>query len=447
MTLGHNVKPLGQSTLTMLVVASMVGAGVYTTSGFAMYDLRDPWLVLLAWGVGGCIAICGATGYSLLAHRLTENGGEYLYLSRFVHPAAGFMAGWVSFLAGFTGAGAYAAVAFETYAVPIHPDWLPPKIIALALVTVATIAHASSTHHGVRGQNFVVSLKLVLLGTLVLYAFACFPQWKGGQLQVDADASSPVTILAFATSVMWISLSYCGFNAAIYVAGETHQGARSVGRAMIWGTVGVTVLYLLLNAFFVFAPAPEDIAGQEDVAAIAARAVGGKWLETVLRVAVCLGLATSVSSVIMAGPRVYAKMADDGCFPRFFASQNPPPRRAIILQGIAIAIVVQFTTLQSLLSYLGMTLALSAAATVGSLFVPVKGRDTQGSEEVIRAWENLPARILAAVYVVATIAIASLTAWNKPYEGIAAVGTLFIGAAVYFVSLSVPSPLRPSERS
>jgi APA family basic amino acid/polyamine antiporter len=435
-------KPLDRLALTTLVIASMIGAGVYTTSGFAMADLRCPWLVILAWFIGACIAICGAVGYAQLAKRITENGGEYLYLSRFVHPAAGFTAGWVSLLAGFTGAGAFAAVAFETYALPgeFRPDWLPPKALALTLVVLATVAHAFNTRYGARSQNGIVALKLGLLAALIVFAYCMLGHWQGGASIPRTSTMPAVTLLTLATSVMWISLSYSGFNAAIYVAGESRKGASSVGFAMITGTLLVSAIYLLLNAFFVLAPEPSQIAGQVDVAAVAANAVGGVWLERAIRVAICIGLASSVSSVLMSGPRVYSKMANDGYLPRFFVSHRSPPMRSVLMQGAMVVVVVCVSTLQGLLSYLGMTLALTAAATVATLFLPsARSLDaacgTSGRSNLAQAFRLT----LALVYVVATLFVAGLAAWNRPVEAAAALGTMCVGGLAYLASRWLPT--------
>ena len=425
-------KPLSRFSLTALVVASMVGAGVYTTSGFALADLHSPWLVLAAWLTGGLIAICGAVGYGQLAARLTESGGEYLFLSRLVHPAAGFVAGWISMLAGFTGAGAFAAGVFESYALPesLRPTWIPHGSLAVGLVVAATLAHAFNTRRGAASQNVVVALKLGLLVLFILWAFTMRAHWQGVAQSTIVASASAVTPFVFATSVMWISLSYSGFNAAVYVASEARGGARDIAGAMIGGTLIVTVLYLALNTVFVFGPKAETIAGQEDVAAIAAQSIGGTALSMTVRIAVCLGLASSVFSVLMAGPRVYAKMAADGWFPRFLDSRRSPPTRAVLLQGIAIILVVSFVELQTLLSYLGMTLALSAAATVSTVFYvaqPVRGvNDTPGRWMRYAAYPVAP-----AIYVTATVVIAALAAWNRPLEAIVAVATIVIGAAIY----------------
>ena len=117
----------GLLTLVSLVVANMIGAGVFTTSGFALADLGTPDRVMVAWLTGGVLAVCGALSYGALVRRITDSGGEYLFLSRVIHPAAGFVAGWVSLLAGFTGAIAFAASALEAYALPAaaRPEWFP----------------------------------------------------------------------------------------------------------------------------------------------------------------------------------------------------------------------------------------------------------------------------------------------------------------------------------
>src|SRR5687767_12100266 len=141
----------------------MIGAGIFTTSGFALGDLGSANRVMAAWVVGGLIALCGAISYAGLVQRMTESGGEYLFLSRTIHPVAGFIAGWVSLLAGFTGALAFAALAFETYAFPVRPEWLPPGAAASAVVALAALLHGFKVQTGAAFQNFIVVLKVVLI--------------------------------------------------------------------------------------------------------------------------------------------------------------------------------------------------------------------------------------------------------------------------------------------
>ncbi|MCM2373824.1 APC family permease [Aporhodopirellula aestuarii] len=419
--------PLGQWSLATLVIASMIGAGVFTTSGFAMGDLGDPRLVMIAWAIGGVIAISGAISYGQLARLLTDNGGEYLFLSRFVHPSIGFVAGWVSVLAGFTGAGALAAIAMESYAISDaeRPEWLPPGTIAISLVLVCTIAHAFHTGRGAIRHNSLVAVKLLLIGWFVAWSLLAWPQWHVASTPLPPmPAPVPLTL---ATSVMWISLSYCGFNAAIYVGREAKQGWSDIAGAMVKATIGVTILYLVLNAIMVFGPAPDEIAGQQNVAAIAAKSIGGTGLASLVRFAICLGLASSVSSTIMAGPRVYAKMASDGVLPPWFDAEKSPPTRSVLLQGMAIAVVVVFASLQDLLSYLSLTLSLCSAATVAVLLVSGRRGNPISSIGLISAW----------FYVIATAVIIGLAAWHRPKNVIATVLTVVSGLVLYAISRRV----------
>lgn len=423
---------LSTISLASIVAASMIGAGVFTTSGFSLADLKSPWLVMLAWLCAALIALCGAVGYGLLAERITQNGGEYLYLSRFVHPSAGFVAGWVSLSAGFTGAGAFAASTFEAYLLPdaLRPDVLPDGSPAVILVMSLTGLHAFKMRIGIVGHNVIVIGKLLLLCGFIAWCFLLQDHWPAENTTVPDSRSSSALILTFATSIMWISLSYSGFNAGIYVAGEARSGSGAVARAMLLGTAIVSVLYLLLNYIFVFAAPMNLVSGREDIAIAVAESLGSSGMTQLVRTVVCLGLATSVSSIIVTGPRVYAKMAEDRLFPSFFAVKTGPPARAIVLQGILICVVTWLVSLQSLLSYLGMTLALSAAATVSTLFLPNPGSAGQ-SKPVTRSLRiRTPA---AACYVLATSCLAVLAGMNRPTEAIAALVTVGSGLLCYFL--------------
>lgn len=414
-------RPLSQRSLAAIVIASMVGAGVFTTSGFAVADLKEPGWVMLAWCIGGGIAICGAISYGHLSRLLIDNGGEYLFLSRFVHPSVGFIAGWVSFLAGFTGAGAFAAIAFEGYAISSdqYPTWLPEGAVAVVLILAGTLLHAFNTQRGAGTHNFLVLGKLILVALFITIALASMGRWSHAS-DVPVEVPTP-SVFALATSVMWISLSYCGFNAAIYVAAESERGWPDVAGSMIKSTVGVTVIYLLLNAIFLYGPDVGSVTGQQNIAVIAARAINGEWLAWLVRVSICLALASSVSSTILAGPRVYAKMAEDGVFPKWFRSSVSPPTRSVLMQGIAMAIVVSLSQLQDLLGYLGLTLSLCSAATVAVLLIRSHADFRLSWPGVVSAW----------VYVLATCLIAGLAAWHRPGQATATALTVVSGLVVY----------------
>ena len=409
----------------------MIGAGVFTTSGFSLADLGDRRFVMLAWLIGGLIAICGAISYGRLAQRITESGGEYLFLSRLVHPSIGFIAGWVSLLAGFTGAIAFAATAFESYAIPdsIRPQWLQPGMAGIAAIVLFGVLHSVVLKTGLLAQNLIVIFKLALLVGFVLFAFAKFPTgWEGWQVQTEPAKFS---IYAIASTLVWISLSFSGFNAAVYVTGEFENPKRNVPRALMLGTIIVTLFYLALNFIFVYGASPDKITAVPDVAAATSQAIGGDQLATLIRIIVSVALLSSVSSMIVAGPRVYAKMASDGVFPRLFSSTSRSelsiPVTAIWLQVAFASLVVYFSSIKSLLDYLGFTLSVSAALTVACIFWSHQSSDVKAN----RTWYS----IVAFLYVAATLVLAILAVIGRPQQLIGFAITLASGMVAYWLML------------
>ena len=416
-------KTLGFVSLVCLIIANMIGAGIFTTSGFALGDLGTPNRVMAAWVVGGVIALCGALSYGGLVRHITDSGGEYLFLSRLIHPLAGFIAGWVSLLAGFTGAIAFAARAFETYAFPTRPDWLPNGVAAAGMVLMAALLHGFKVQTGAVAQNIVVFLKVALLiGFLAIAASVAMSQG----MAPAPPAPMPFSLTAFAGSLVWISLSYSGFNAAVYVAGEAKDAQRNAPKALWVGTLIVTVLYIALNAAFVYLPPFDAVLGREDVAAAAAQAIGGTPLAIAIRFVTVVALITSVFSLVMAGPRVYARMADDGVFPAMFRfGGEGAPTAAIMAQALLAIALIALADLRGLLSYLGFTLSMSAALTVGSLFLIAK----REGRRAVAVW-GYP--LTPAFYVASTLILAGIAGRRQPVELLTALITIASGSVVYY---------------
>jgi amino acid transporter len=417
----------GRWTLIALVVGNTIGAGVYTTSGFALADLGSREWVLLAWMVGGLIALSGAISYGMLAERLTESGGEFLYLSRSIHPFAGFIAGWVSLLAGFSGAIAFAATTFEIYLQSAIPSLtaLPTDSIAIASIGFAGLIHVIRVNTGSAIHNIIVGVMVLALVYLCVYAGVGL---IGGSWSPSSPESytSAFNLGAFATTLVWISLSYSGFNAAVYVAGEVRDAKRNVPSAMIIGTILIIVLYVAVNAILLYAPLPQAIAGQAGITAIAAEALGGETLRKFIELMVAVSLLTSVTAMILAGPRVYAKMADENALPRFFRfKQGSPPRAAILLQVFVAVAITLISELRDLLSYLGFTLSISLALTVFTLFV-----------RHIR-WDERPASAFypgaPVFFVLATLLFAYLSVKSNQTQLLAFLATTAIGAIAYLI--------------
>ena len=415
-----------------MVVANMVGAGVFTSSGFSMGALGNPDRVMFAWIICGVWAICGAIGYGSLVARLPESGGEYLFLSRFVHPSVGFLAGWISVFAGFTAPISVAALTAAAYAMPGAAEGdINLRLVASGVIVVAAVCHLIGLSIGAGIQNVIVAVKLFLLAILLAWAlfFTGADNWLGGPLP-DREASwLPGNFdgwVEFVGSMSWIALSYTGFNAAIYVAGESRDARRNVPRAMLLATVLVTILYLALNYVFVYAPTAESISNQEQVAAIAATAIGGDSLANMLRITIILSMSSSAFAMLLAGPRVYRKMAEDGVMPSIFGQGNERNSAfwATILQAGLSLVAIYLAGLLSLLKYLGLTLSACGALAVLSLWWANR---RMPDTKPLRLWENGA----VATYVVISAAIIAASYKTHQDEFFAMLYTFAFGILVY----------------
>ncbi len=408
-------RQLGLFSAAALVIASMVGSGVFTTSGFLIADLHTPGRVLAAWLGGGVIAMLGAICYGALARQFPESGGEYVFLARTLHPAAGYVAGWVSLLVGFSAPLAAVSLAFGEYV----KEWLDatPQLTGSGLLILFACLHGVHVRRGAWVQNAAVLVKLLLIAVLIGVA--------GARLEpVRVSSSESFSIGAFAVSLVWVSFSYSGWNAAAYIGGEIREPERNLPRAMFLGAALVTLLYLALNAVFVYAVPAEKLAGKLEVARIATGALGGAPLANLVTALIALALATSVSSMLMAGPRVYARMADDGCLVSWLRHPpQGPPRAAILFQTVLALAMLWTFTFQALLTYIGFTLGLCTAATVAGL---IRLRLRESSRVPVPGWPWVP-----VIFVAAVSAITVFTMARQPVASALGLATIGFGLAAW----------------
>lgn len=404
-------RQLGLMSATALVVANMIGAGVFTISGFLLADLHSRCAVLLVWAAGGIVAALGALSYGALARRIPESGGEYLFLSRTLHPAAGYLAGWISLLVGFSAPLAAVSFAFGEYAEPWLPGW-PPEASGSLLLLIFAVIHAAHVRRGAWVQNFTVIVKLALIVVFVGFAFA--------RLRSPTEVTSTaIPLSAFGASLVLVSFAYSGWNAAVYVGSEIRNPERNLPVSLLLGTGVVTILYLALNAVFLYAAPLDQLSGKLDIGRIAAEALGGAPWGNVAAALVCLALVTSVSAMLMAGPRVYARMAADGYLPRWLAPRRGPPRAAITFQLLLALVFLWSATYESLLTYIGFTLGISTAATVVGLVVL---RRREGNQLPVWGWPWVPCLFLLSV-----AAITIFTVVRRPLESLVGLATLVAG--------------------
>jgi APA family basic amino acid/polyamine antiporter len=380
-------KPFGLWSGVGLVIANMVGSGIFLSFGFTAQSLA-PGPLMLAWMVGSVLALSGAWAYAEVARLVPRSGGEYRYLSTLLHPALGYLAGWASLLVGFSapvavdalGAGAFAVAMFPAVASVSWPFELlgqsvvltPQKLGAAGLVMALTAVHAIGIHLSARAQNILVAVKVVLL--LGFVSVGIFAGTVGWPSWTPPTQSVGFPLTAFVGSLFWIAFAFSGWNAAVYASEEFENPARTVPRAMLYGCAAVAVLYLVVNYIFVanLTPAEGAVVFSSDTATVGhalIRRLLGDGAAKLMSGLIVLAFISAISAMTLIGPRVYAAMAKDGFLPRaLIGKEGKPPTLSVVLQG-ALALVVVFTqSLKDVLGKVGAILVLFAALTVLGLF-------------------------------------------------------------------------------
>lgn len=422
------------TTVTAVVIANMVGTGVFTSLGFQLMDLRSGFVLLMLWAIGGLAAVCGAMTYAELGAAMPRSGGEYNFLARIYHPAAGFVSGWVSATIGFAGPTALAAMTFAAYATSVMPgetsDWLE-KTLACGLVIVLTIVHSSNRRSSGGLQVFFTILKVAVIAGFCLFAYFL------------VDAPQPVTFLpvsgdgalltgsAFAVSLIYVSYAYTGWNAATYLSSELENPQRTLPIILLTGTLVVTLLYVALNFTFLYVAPMDDMVGQVEVGYIAAESAfggpGGRFAGLIMASL----LISTVSAMTIAGPRVLQVVGEDFPALRLLArtNSNGLPATAIFVQSAATILFILSSTFESILVFAGFTLALNSFATVLGVFV------------LRRQQPDLPRPYKTFLYPLTPLIYLALTGWtlyfvliNRPVEGLFGLGIIALGLVLYFLS-------------
>jgi basic amino acid/polyamine antiporter, APA family len=362
-------RPVTLFSAVVIVIANMIGAGVFTTLGFQVSILHSPFSVLLLWILGGVGAFCGALCYGELGAMMPRSGGEYTYLSNIYHPAVGFLSGWVSIVAGFAAPIALAALALGEYAGALFPG-VDKTTIAVAAIVALSMVHLIDVRFGCHFQNlFTVGKIILILSFIGLGLCLAHPQ--------------PITLLparhdvhaifspGFAVSLVYVFYAYSGWNSASYVAGEILRPEKNLPLSLFIGTAIVSLCYVLLNFVFLYTVPIPELAGKIDVGYLSARAIFGGTGSTVMTLLICLALISSLSSLIMVGPRVTQTMGEDMAILRVLAKKTKRgvPYFAIALQSLVAIFLTLTSTFNAVLTYVGFTLALFASLTIGGVLV------------------------------------------------------------------------------
>lgn len=439
---------IGSGAAASIVVSNMVGAGIFTTSGFLIANLGSPELMLAVWLIGGLLALAGAVSYGELGASLPSVGGDYVYLREAYGPLWAFLSGWMSFFAGFgapiaitaLGTVAYFTVLFPVLQTAGHEPFLtvfglgftlsPGHLVALSLVWFLTLFHWTGIRMSGRFHTGITLLNLVLITFFIVLALTLgegsWDHIRTGEI-LDAGEKFP----ALAVSLVIVMYAYMGFNAAAYVAGEIRDPGRNLPRALIAGTAIVVVLYLALNLVFIFGLDVDSMSGRIDVAGIAAAKLFGERSGRVISILIGMCVLASCSSMICIAPRIYYTMARDRALPGYLAtvsSRFGTPGRAFLLQGAWVSLLVLAGSFEQLLTYCGFMLSLFSALSISAVFVLRRKRP------------DLPRPYRARGYPFTPVFFIALALWmmlyvvfTKPFESLVGLIIVGLGAPVFLL--------------
>lgn len=403
----------------------MIGTGVFTTSGPLLETVGSPAAVLAVWLVGGVVSLCGALSYAEIGTTYPEAGGEYAILKHALHPAVGFAAGVVSITAGFAAPIAVCSLAFSSYLATVVPA-LPEIPTAIALVLATTLLHAQRAATG--AQNALTALKIVLvLGLAVVGLFAIDPARLEGAALVSEMARP-----SFGLGVVQVFFAYTGWNAAVYVAGDLKDPARTLPRALLLGTAFVTVIYVALNAAFVLSVPIEAVRGEVAIAERVMSALHGPLLAKALAVVVAVGLISTVGAFVLSGTRVYRAMALDAPSLAFLGrtSADGAPLTALALQAALAVLLILTSSLRELLGAVGMALSITSALTVIAVFVERRRMARAGQQPAFRT-PGYPFTPLLYLGLLGWVVVGG--SLESPRLLVFSLGTLLVGGLGFFV--------------
>ena len=428
-------------TATAIVVADMIGVGVFTSLGFQVADIKSGFALLSLWVVGGITALSGAFCYAELAAMFPRSSGEYNFLRRIYHPAFGFVAGWLSATVGFAAPIALAAMAFGIYFKSIIPS-APPTPLGFAAIWLAALVHLSGVRFGGAYHNAWTALKIVLILVFIIAGFV-FGDSQPISFVPNASDFAYIGAAPFAISLVFVMYAYSGWNAATYILGELREPTRNLPRALFVGTAIVTVLYVSLNAVFLTTTPMPELVGQLDVAIVAGKHVFGGLGGRIVGGVIALGLVSSISAMTWIGPRVTMTMGEDTPALRVFArkSKQNVPAVAIVFQLVVASLLLLTHSFEAVLDFVQFALIFCSFFAVLGV---IKMRITH--PKLPRPYRTWGYPVTPLIFLSVTLFMMYYLVVNRPLQSFAGFAIMAVGLVIYYAS-HLPSNTPSSDVS
>ncbi|MEE9374448.1 MAG: amino acid permease [Saprospiraceae bacterium] len=415
---------IGWRTAMWLVMACMIGTGVFTSLGFQLVEVKNTYAIVLLWILGGVFALIGAFTYAELGTHFKESGGDYIFLSRIFHPFVGYIYAWTSLCVGFSAPIAIAAMAMTKYLKPIHPT-LFNEWFGIGIIILLTLLHSISIKRSGQLQDVTTYIKVVFVLALIIIGYYVAPMVDNAIL-LDSSWKSEILIPGFAVSLIYVTYAYTGWNSAAYIIDEIQDPRKNLPKALIIGTVLVTVTYILLHLVLLRHASVDQLAGQIEVATISFSNIFGNQGAIWIGIFIGIQLIATISGYLWIGSRIIYAMADEHPLWTKLVYKNKLgiPTRTLWIQA-CIAIVLTLTgSFEQVLLYAGFVLQLMGTLTIGSLLWVKRKKGTFTS----------PFRpFLQIIYIMFSLWVLGFMLYDKPYESMIGLGIVAVGAVTYFI--------------
>ena len=415
---------------TAVIVANMIGTGVFATLGFQLMEIQSGFVILMLWAVGGLTALCGALSYAELGAAMPRSGGEYHFLSKIFHPLAGFVAGWVSTTIGFAAPVAVVAILFASYFTSVYPI-IDIKILAIGLIVVLTAIHITN-HKSSGGFHQIMTLfKLLLIIAFSVFAYFMVEQPQDISFAPSMQDFDIIFSPSFAVTLIFVNYAYMGWNSATYLSSEIENPQKNLPKILLTGTLIVAVLYVMLNFIFLYVAPIEEMLGVKEIGYVAAQHVFGEQGAAIMGVSLSIVLISTASAMTMAGPRAFQAIGQDYPVFKKLAQTNKHeiPVNAILLQSSLSIIFVLTSSFEFILVFASFTLGVSNFATVLGVLVL---RSTK--PDLKRPYKTWLYPITPLLYLVLMGGTLLYVVQDKPKEALMSLGVIVLGIIMYFVS-------------
>ncbi len=421
-------------TGTSIVVANMIGAGVFTSLGFQLVSLHNTATILTLWLCGGVIALSGAFSYAEIGTLIKKSGGEFTFLSRIYHPVVGYLSGWISLTVGFAAPIALSAFAFTDY-LPVRPA--SPVWTAIAITLLITLIHTFNLRYSARFQNISTVFKVLLILVIIIVGLF-LPANNDNALLFDSNYLWECGSSAFAVSLIYVSYSYSGWNAATYITEEFKHPRKAIPRSLIYGTCIVTALYTLLQYVFLKHTPLHELVGQLNIATPGIRSMLDERAAALFGWGFSVLLISGISAMIWIGPRVTASIAREYPLWRFFkARDHDVPRRALWLQFAISTVLLLSGTFEQIMIYCGVLLSISTLLVViGVILVRYRKKEHPDNVESFKS----PAfPLFQVIFIVASLWMITFAFVNHTKECMLGLTNLLIGYLTYIKQVRITS--------